>query len=65
MATIGVLGAILGVPVLSGLFLFATPSPAMLLAGVGAAGLSLFWFEVVKWRLGRRIAPAASESSPR
>ena len=65
VATIGVLGAILGVPVLSGLFLFATPSPAMLLAGVGAAGLSLLWFEVVKWRLGRRIAPAAGESSPR
>ncbi|MEO8154230.1 MAG: cation-translocating P-type ATPase [Rhizobacter sp.] len=58
LATVGVLGAILGVPVLSGLFSFATPSPAMLLAGVGAAGLSLLWFEAVKWGLGRRIAPA-------
>lgn len=65
VATVGVLGAILGVPVLSDLFAFATPSPALLVAGVGAAGLGLLWFEVVKWGLGRRIAPAAGESSPR
>lgn len=50
-ATITVLGAILEVPVLSSLFLFATPSPAMLLAGLGAAVLSLLWFEAVKWRI--------------
>ena len=58
VATVTVLGAILGVPVLSGLFSFATPSPAMLVAGVGAAVSSLLWFEVVKWGLGRRAAHA-------
>ncbi|MEP7297396.1 MAG: cation-translocating P-type ATPase C-terminal domain-containing protein, partial [Burkholderiales bacterium] len=65
VATVGVLGAILGVPVLSGLFSFAAPSPVMLLAGVGAAGLSLLWFEAVKWGLGRRLALAPDESSPK
>ncbi len=58
VATVAVLAGILGVPVASGLFSFATPSPAMLLAGVGAAALSLLWFEAVKWGLGRRAAPA-------
>ena len=59
IATVTVLGGILGVPALSGLFSFAAPSSLMLLAGVGAAVLSLLWFEAVKWGLGRSVAPAA------
>ncbi|MEP6503664.1 MAG: cation-translocating P-type ATPase [Betaproteobacteria bacterium] len=51
VATIAVLGAILGVPALSRLFSFAMPSSVMLLAGAGAAVLSLLWFEAVKWCL--------------
>jgi Ca2+-transporting ATPase len=43
-----VLGAVLGVPAISGLFAFAAPTPVMLLAAVGAAGLGMLWFEGVK-----------------
>ncbi|GAA4030434.1 cation-translocating P-type ATPase [Actimicrobium antarcticum] len=56
VATVTMLGAIIGVPFLSGLFLFATPPPWMLLAGAGAAVVSLLWFEVVKWGLRSRVA---------
>jgi Ca2+-transporting ATPase len=59
VATVTVLGAILFVPALSSLFLFATPSPVMLASGVGAAALSLLWFEAVKWCL-RKPAKAAA-----
>jgi hypothetical protein len=43
-----VLGAVLGVPAVSGLFSFAAPPPVMLLAAVGISGLSVVWFEIVK-----------------
>jgi Ca2+-transporting ATPase len=56
VATVSLLAAILGVPAVRGLFSFAMPSPAMLLAGVGTAALSLLWFETVKWGLGGRSA---------
>lgn len=46
--TVVVLGIVLTVPVISRLFLFAAPPPAMLLAALGAALLSLVWFESVK-----------------
>ena len=59
VATVIVLGSILGVPVLSGLFSFATPSPVMLFAGVGTAVLSLLWFEAVKWGLRQQATAAA------
>ena len=64
VATVAVLGAILGIPVLSGLFSHATPSLAMLLAGLGAAALSLLWFEGVQWGLGRRAAQAELQRRP-
>ena len=64
VATVAVLGGILGIPVLSGLFSHATPSPTMLLAGLGAAALSLLWFEGVKWGLGRRAAQAELQRRP-
>jgi Ca2+-transporting ATPase len=51
--TVVVLGVVLGVPAVSQLFAFATPPPAMLLAGVFFAVLALVWFELVK-RLQRR-----------
>jgi Ca2+-transporting ATPase len=57
--TIVVLGVVLGVPAISQLFAFAAPPPAMLLAAVGAAVLSVVWFEVVKRVQGRRVRPAA------
>ena len=58
MATVVLLGVILGVPPVTRLFLFVPPSPAMLAAGVGVAVLALFWFEAVKWGLSRRRVPA-------
>lgn len=45
--TVCVLAAVLGVPAISQLFSFATPSSTMLLAALGVAGLSMVWFEVV------------------
>ncbi len=55
-ATVVLLACALFVPGVSRLFAFATPSATMLLAGVGAAGLSVLWFEAVKRMLGRRKA---------
>lgn len=52
--TVALLGVILEVPVITQLFLFVSPSPAMLAAGIGVAILALLWFEAVKWELGRR-----------
>jgi len=46
--TVIVLGVVLSVPVISRLFSFASPPPVMLLAAVGAAVLSMVWFEGVK-----------------
>ncbi len=54
LATVILLGCVLGVPAISRLFYFIPPSPIMLLAGLGAAIISLMWFEGVKWALGRR-----------
>ena len=54
LAAIALLGTILAVPALSRLFTFATPTPAMLVAGMTAVGFSWLWFEAVKWKLGRR-----------
>jgi Ca2+-transporting ATPase len=53
LSTVALMGIILGVPVISGLFAFVAPSPSMLVAGLGAAALSLIWFESVKWGLAR------------
>ena len=53
-ATLALLAAVLGIPVVSGLFGFVVPTPTLLLAGVAAAGLGWLWFEGVKrgiWRL--------------
>ena len=55
LGTLALLGCVLGVPAVSRLFAFTQPTPAMLLAGVAVAGLSLLWFEGVKWALGRRL----------
>ncbi len=59
LATIALLGCVLGVPAISRLFAFAALTPAMLAAGAALALLNLLWFEVVKWRFGRspRTAP--------
>ncbi len=46
--TVVVLGIALSVPVISRLFSFAAPPPVMLLAALGAALLSMVWFEGVK-----------------
>ena len=50
-AAVALLGAVLLVPPVAGLFAFATPAPTLLLAGAAAAGLGLLWFEAVKWGL--------------
>jgi len=60
LATVFLLGCVLGVPAISRLFHFIPPSPSMLFAGLGAAIISLLWFEGVKWALGRRARFSAS-----
>jgi Ca2+-transporting ATPase len=54
LATLVLLGCVLAVPDISRLFSFVQPTPALLLAGVGVALLSLLWFEGVKWGLRRQ-----------
>jgi Ca2+-transporting ATPase len=54
VATLVLLGCVLGIPVIGRLFAFAQPAPLLLLAGVGVSLLGLLWFEGVKWGLGRR-----------
>ena len=51
--TVVVLGVVLGVPAISRLFSFAAPAPAMLVAALAVAALSVGWFEAVK-RMQRR-----------
>ncbi len=63
LATLALLGGVLGVPALRALFSFVLPSPALLLAGLGAVLLGLLWFETVKARLGAR-ATLKPESQP-
>jgi Ca2+-transporting ATPase len=46
--TVVVLGVVLSVPAISRLFYFAAPPAVMLLAALGAAVLSMVWFEGVK-----------------
>ena len=57
--TIVVFGAVLSVPAISRLFSFSAPPPAMLLAALGAAALSMAWFEAVKHVQSRRIRSGA------
>ncbi|MEO5796125.1 MAG: cation-translocating P-type ATPase, partial [Rhodoferax sp.] len=58
-ATVTLLAGILGIPALSRLFAFVTPSPMMPMFGVGAAILSLLWFEAVKWGLRQQATATA------
>jgi Ca2+-transporting ATPase len=57
--TLVVLCAVLGFPVVSRLFSFSLPAPAMLLAALGVAALSMVWFEAVKRIHGRQLAKSA------
>ncbi|MBY0236281.1 MAG: cation transporting ATPase C-terminal domain-containing protein, partial [Burkholderiaceae bacterium] len=59
LATLSLLAIVLAVPAVRALFSFAQPSPQLLLAGCGAALLSLVWFEAVKWGLRPRAGTAA------
>ena len=54
VATVALLGLVLGLPAIARLFAFVAPTPPMLAAGLGVAVLGLLWFEAVKWGLGRR-----------
>ncbi len=58
--TVLLLGVVLGVPAVSRLFSFVAPTPAMLLAAVGLAGLSVVWFELVK-----RVQTSRPQRQPR
>jgi Ca2+-transporting ATPase len=58
LATLALLGLVLGVPAIRELFAFALPSPTLLLVSAGIALVSLLWFEAVKWWLTRRPSPA-------
>ena len=53
VATMLLLGCVLGIPAVSGLFAFVQPTGLMLLGGVGVALLGLAWFEGVKWGQGQ------------
>jgi len=55
-ATVVLLGMVLGIQTIGRFFAFVTPTPPMLVAGVGVAMLALLWFEAVKWGLARRLA---------
>jgi P-type Ca2+ transporter type 2C len=59
IAALALLASVLGIPAVSRLFAFETPTVPLLLAGLVAAGLGLLWFEAVKWGLGRRRSHAA------
>ena len=48
VATVLLLGAVLGIPAVGRLFAFVQPTPAMLALGAGAALAGLAWFEGVK-----------------
>ncbi|MEO8040842.1 MAG: cation-translocating P-type ATPase, partial [Betaproteobacteria bacterium] len=61
LGTLAMLVAVLAVPAIGRLFSFVTPPPALLLAALGMAMLSLGWFEGVKWGL-RRWRSAANRS---
>lgn len=52
LATLALLGAVLGIPGISRLFAFAPLTPTMLLISASVAVLSLLWFEGVKRALG-------------
>ena len=54
LGTLSMLGVALTVPSISKLFSFVTPTPLLLGAAVGMAGLSLLWFEGVKWGMRAR-----------
>jgi Ca2+-transporting ATPase len=53
LATVVLLGVVLGIPSVGRLFAFVLPTPALLAAGIGLSLLGLLWFEAVKWRLTR------------
>ncbi len=53
LGTLAVLSVVLVVPAVSRLFSFVTPTPLLLCAALGMVGLSLLWFEGVKW--GMRV----------
>jgi Ca2+-transporting ATPase len=59
VGTVVVLGIVLGVPVISRLFAFSAPSPALLLAALGLSALGLVWFEGVKRLQLGRLRPGA------
>lgn len=50
VATLVLLGCVLGIEVIRGLFAFGTLSPRMLGAGLATVAIALLWFEIVKWR---------------
>ncbi|MEP7102286.1 MAG: cation-translocating P-type ATPase [Burkholderiales bacterium] len=51
VGTLVVLSVVLIVPAVGGLFSFVTPTPFLLCAALGMVGLSLLWFEGVKWAM--------------
>jgi Ca2+-transporting ATPase len=55
--TVAVLGVVLSVPAVSRLFSFSTPPPVLLLTAMGAAMLSMVWFEGVKRVQSRSLRP--------
>ena len=57
LATLALLACVLGIPAVSRLFAFATPTPLMLIVGVGVALTGLLWFEGVKRVLAGRRSP--------
>ena len=59
VSTCGLLGAILAIPAVSGLFAFVAPTPNLLAVGAGLCLLAFGWFEAVKWLDARTTRPHA------
>ena len=64
LATLAMLGCVLGIPAISRTFAFALPTPGMLLAGAGVMLASLVWFEFVKGACTKQAAPKARRKRP-
>ena len=64
LATLVLLGAVLGVPAISRLFSFARPTPQLLLLALATAMVSLLWFQAVKCGFSRyQIADLSAKAA--
>ena len=63
LATLALLGAVLGVAPIRSLFAFAALGPLQLLTCAGVAFTGLLWFKAVKWGLRTRLTGDAAKAT--